>query len=114
MAAAAVEKLFVNIPQLKSEKDWLVWKFQVMHALKAADLWGYVTGTVEEVRENQRQKAFYCILQCIGQKYVPMVMGCESPSEMWDTLCQFFERKTVNNRVFTLMQFYGLRMKKGA
>ena len=33
---------------------------------------------------------------------------------MWDTLCQFFERKTVSNKVFTLMQFYGLRMKKGA
>ena len=32
----------------------------------------------------------------------------------WDTLCQFFERKTVSNKVFTLMQFYGLRMKKGA
>ena len=25
-----------NIPQLMSEKDWLVWKFQVQHALKAA------------------------------------------------------------------------------
>ena len=114
MATVAIEKLFVNIPQLKSEKDWQVWKFQVMHALKAADLWGYVTETVEEARENQKQKAFYCILQCIGQKYVPMVMGCESPKQMWDTLCQFFERKTVSNKVFTLMQFYGLRMKKGA
>ena len=112
MATVAVEKLFVNIPRLKSEKDWQVWKFQVTHALKAADLWGYVTKTVAEARE--KQKAFYCILQCIGQKYVPMVMGCESPKQMWDTLCQFFERKTVSNKVFTLMQFYGLRMKKGA
>ena len=36
--------------------------------------------------------------------------------EMWTTytLCQFFERKTISNKVFTLMQFYGLRMKKGA
>ena len=91
-----------------------VWKFQVTHALKAAELWGYVTDTVEEPRDSQKQKAFYCILQCIGQKYVPMVMGCASPKQMWDTLCQFFERKTVSNKVFTLMQFYGLRMKKGA
>ena len=79
-----------------------------------ADLWGYVTETVHEASENLKQKAFYCVLQCIGQKYVPMVMGCESPKQMWDTLCQFFERKTVSNKVFTLMQFYGLRMKKGA
>ena len=110
MAVASIDKLFVNIPQLKSEKDWLVWKFQVMHALKAAELWGYVTETIEEPRENQKQKAFYCILQCIGQKYVPMIMRCESPKQVWDSLCQSFERKTVSNKV---MQFYGLRMKKG-
>ena len=114
MATASVDKLFANIPHLKSERDWLVWKFQVMHALKAADLWGYNTETVEGATEIQRQKAFYCILQCIGQKYVPMVMSCMTPKQMWDTLCQFFERKTVSNKVFTLMQFYGLRMKKGA
>ena len=98
--AAAIEKLFVNIPQLKSEKDWLVWKFQVMHALKAADLWGHVEETVEQTGANyarQQQKAFYCILQCIGQKYVPTVMSCVSPKEMWDTLGQVFERKTVSN-----------------
>ena len=77
----SIEKLFVNIPQLKSEKDWLVWKFQVTHALKAADLWGYVTETVAEPRDDQKQKAFYYILQCIGQKYVPMVMGCSSPKQ---------------------------------
>ena len=83
MATVSIEKFFVNIPQLKSEKDWLVWKFQVMHALKAADIWGYVTETVHEASENLKQKAFYCVLQCIGQKYVPMVMGCESPKQMW-------------------------------
>ena len=109
MATASVDKLFANIPYLKSEREWLVWKFQVMHALK-----GYITETVEGATEIQRQKAFYCILQCIGQKYVPMVMSCVTPKQMWDTLCQFFERKTVSNKVFTLMQFYGLRMKKGA
>ena len=28
MATVSFKKLLVNIPQLKSEKDWLVWKFQ--------------------------------------------------------------------------------------
>ena len=32
---------------------------------------------------------------------------------MWDTLCQSIERKTVSNKVFTLMQLYGLRIKRG-
>ena len=45
--------------------------------------------------------------------YVPMVMSCTKPKDLWDTLSQFFERKTVSNKVYTLMQLYGLRMKKG-
>ena len=115
MATAGFEKLLVNIPQLKSEKDWLVWKFQVTHAMKAAGLWDYVAGTErdEEDRVRKEQKAFYLILQCLGQKYVPMVMNCTTTKDMWDTLCGTFERKTISNKVYTLMKLYGLRMKKG-
>ena len=73
------DKVLVNIPQLKNEKDWLVWKFQVKHALKAAEQWDHVTGTANTEAgdyESKKQKAFYSVLQCIGQKYVPMVMSC--------------------------------------
>jgi len=45
--------------------------------------------------------------------YMPMVMSSQSPLEMWNALCQFFKRKTVSNKVYTLMQLYGLHMKKG-
>ena len=45
--------------------------------------------------------------------YVPMVMNFKTTKELWDTLCQCFERKTVSNKVHTLMQLYGLRMKRG-
>ena len=59
-----------------------------------------------------KQKAFYSVLQCIGQRYIPMVMNyISNPKEMWDELCKFFERKTVNNKVYPLMQLYGLHMK---
>ena len=115
MATASFEKLFVNIPQLKDEKDWLVWKFQVTHAIKAAGIWDRVTGTASrEGVENLslEQKAVYLILQCIGPRYVPMVMRCTTPKDLWDTLSQYFERKTVSNKVYTLMQLYGLRMRK--
>ena len=114
--ATTHEKVLLNIPQLKNKKDWLVWKFQVKHALKASDQWGHVTGTVSTDSfhyESKKQKAFYAILQCIGQKYVPMVMSCKTPKELWDTLCQFFKRQTVSNKIYTLMQLYGLRMKRG-
>ena len=41
-----------------------------------------------------------------------MVMGSQTPKDMWDVLCQHFERKTVSNKVYTLMQLYGMCMKK--
>ena len=113
--ATTHKKVLLNIPLLKNEKHWLVWKFQVKHALKASDQWGHVTGTVSTDSadyESKKQKAFYAVLQCIGQKYVPMVMSCKTPKELWDTLCQFFERKTVSNKIYTLMQLFGLRMKR--
>ena len=40
-------------------------------------------------------------------------MSCQTSKEMWDELCKFFERQTVSNKAFTLMQLYGLRMKRG-
>ena len=45
MAATSYEKIFVSIPQLTSERDLLVWKFQVQHALKASE---FVTGDVSQ------------------------------------------------------------------
>jgi type II secretory pathway component PulF len=40
-------------------------------------------------------------------------MNCKEPDELWKTLGQLFERQTVSNKVYTLMQLYGLRMKRG-
>ena len=112
--ATTTDKFFAQIPQLNNEKDWPVWKFQVTHALKAAEQWEFATGTADHGRqgyETKKQKAFHSILQCIGQKNIPSVMKCKDPQGLWDTLCQLFERKTVSNKV---MQLYGLRMKKGS
>ena len=43
----------------------------------------------------------------------PSSKKCKDPKELWDTLCQLFERKTVSNKINVLMQLYGLQMKKG-
>ena len=48
-----------------------------------------------------KQKAFYTVLQCIGQRHMPMVMSCQTSNEMWDELCKFFEWKKVSNKVYT-------------
>ena len=109
MATVSIEKLDMNIPRLKSEKDWQVWKFQEMHALKALGL------RDRDHRRGQRQsEAEGFLLNSAVHWHVPVVMSCESLKQIWDTLCQFFERKTVSNKVFMLMQLYGLRMKKEA
>ena len=76
--------------------------------MKAAGLWNHVTGSASQGDDNLslEQKAFYLILQCLGQKYVSMVMSNMKPKNLWDTPSQFFERKTVSNKVYTLMQLY--------
>ena len=87
-----------------------------MHTLKAADQWDHVPSTANTEGadyESKKQKAFYSVLKCIGQKYVPMVMNCRTQKELWDALCQFFEQKTVSDKIYMLMQLYGLWMKRG-
>ena len=61
-----------------------MWKFQVQHALKAAGQWEFITGTADTEARNYESKkqAFYSVLQCIGQKYIPMVMSSQNPKEM--------------------------------
>ena len=62
-------KLFANIPQLRTEKDWPVWKFQVTHALKATEQWEFATGTADAEAEGyaaRQEKVFYSILQFIA------------------------------------------------
>ena len=85
-----LQKILVSIPPITREKDWLVWKVQVQHALKAAGQWELITGTANikpEDHEIKKQKAFYLKLQCIEQKFMPIVIsrqtqkyvGCTMP-----------------------------------
>jgi len=116
MVVTSYEKIFVNIPQLTNERDWLVWKFQVQHALKVSGQWKFVTENANqeaEGYEGKKQKALYSIIQFIGQRFMPMVMGSQTPKDIWDVICHDFERKTVSNKAFTLMELYGLHMKRG-
>ena len=69
-------EIFVSIPQLTNESDWLVWRLQVQHALKASGQWEFVTGDVNQEAEGykgKKQKALYSI-QCVGQRFMPMLM----------------------------------------
>ena len=88
----------------------------MQYSLKVAGQWKFIIRTADkeaEDYESKKLKLFYSVLLCIGQKFMPMVMSCQTPKDMWDALCQTFERKTVSNKVYMLMQLYGLRMKRG-
>ena len=90
--AAATDKIFANISQLKSEKDWPVWKFQVIHALKAAEYLDFVTGNTDPASQgydSKKQKAFSSVLQCIGQKNMLIPRSC-------GTRCASFSRERLS------------------
>ena len=79
--ATSHQNIFVNIPLITRKRDWFVWKFQEQHALKAAGQWESITGTANikaEDCEIKKQKAFYLELQCMGQKFMPTVMSCQT------------------------------------
>ena len=55
------------------------------HALKAAGQWEFITvisNTEARDYESMKQKIFYSVLQYIGQKYISMVMNCQTPKEI--------------------------------
>ena len=54
----------MNIQQLMSEKDWLVWKFQVQHALKATGQWEFITGTADTKAKDYVKKSKRLSMQC--------------------------------------------------
>ena len=64
MIVTTESNLFANLPQLKTKKNWPVWKFQVMHALKAAEQWEFALGTADHERQGYKakeEKAFYTV-----------------------------------------------------
>ena len=52
----ANDKLFSNIPQLNTEKDWPVLKFHVTQALKAVDQWEFITGEADSSTQGYESK----------------------------------------------------------
>ena len=60
--STTTNKFFAQIPQLNNEKDWPVWKFEVTHALMAAEQWEFAMETADRGRQgykNKKQKAFW-------------------------------------------------------
>ena len=79
---------------------------------KAAEQWQFAEGTAAGGFSAKQQKAFCSILQRTDQK---KRASCDKLPDSKGTLGCAVQpiRKTVSNKVFSLMQLYGLRMKCG-
>ena len=83
------------------ESNWVTWKFQMKHYLLSKGLMKYVDGTerlAERAEEATRirfndnsQKALSTIVMGISTPQLYLVTSCETPKDVWDTLCNHFE-----------------------
>ena len=106
-----------------SGSNWLTWKFQMTHLLKAKKLWGYVDGTkvlAEGANETQRedfddksQRAFSSIVMAITTPQLYLVTSCETPKAAWDSLRNQFERQTLANKLYLKKKYFRKEMKEG-
>ena len=91
-----------------------MWKFPVQHAPKAVGQWEFITGIatavmqrLRTIQESKKQKAFYLqlvLLQCNGQKFMPMVMSCQNPKGTYvGHAVSILQTETVCNKLYTLM-----------
>eukprot|EP00794_Sanderia_malayensis_P003880 gene3880-4423_t len=103
--------------------NWITWKFQMSHVLKAKQLWKIVSG--EEIPDpawNQRallnfqerkQKAFTTIVMAVEPALLYLVTTTEGPKAAWDALATQFERNTLSNRIFLKKKYFRMEMQEG-
>ena len=76
--------------------NWITWKFQLKHFLRARGLWKYVDGsavlaegaTAEQRAkyESESQKAFSFIAMSVSTTQLYLITSCEEPKEALDAL----------------------------
>ena len=103
--------------------NWITWKFQMRHLLRAKRLWGYVEGTEvlandagAQARadfEQRSEKAFSTIIMGISTPQLYLVTSCDQPKEAWDSLRNHFERETLANKLYLKKRYFRAEMKEG-
>lgn len=103
--------------------NWLTWKFQLHHFLKAKGLWGYVDGTITLAEDadaaataqfaQKSEQAFSTIVMAVSTSLLYLLTSCEDPKDAWDTLRKHFERDTLANRLFLKKKYFRTEMKEG-
>lgn len=96
---------YVEIQRLNSEENFAMWKFQVNILLKSEGLYETVYNKEPEaksdpIKDAQVQKIIMCT---INKKLLPLLMSCENAKQMFEKLCEIFE-KSAEQQKCDLMQ----------
>lgn len=100
--------------------NWVTWKFQIEHLLRAKDLWKFVDGTEKlkveatPVEQNEHkakaQKAFSTIVIAIKSSQLYLITSCKDPIDAWEKLKTQFERNSLSNKIMMKKQYFRAAM----
>ena len=82
--------------------------------MKAADQWEFITGAANtEVKDykSKKQKVCSSVLQCVGQKFMPMVMSCQTAKDVGYIVPVLRTEDSELQGLHTI-ELYGLCMKR--
>lgn len=108
-----------SVTQLKEQKQWLPWKFQVKILLRAAEIFDVVNGKDKEPKTGETDyaknhaawtkrdvKAQKIIATSVVDEALLHIMSCETSKEMWDKLHSVYEQKSESSVHLLLERFY--------
>ena len=106
---------------LLTETNFPTWKIQMRMILMKLGVWRIVEGREMEPDEDdvaavrkyldRRDKALANIVLGVSTNLLYLIPNPKDPEEVWDKLCNQFQKKTWANKLALRRRLYGLRLK---
>ena len=111
----------IEIAKLDGE-NFTIWKFGIVIALKAKDLFGYVNGTEKQPKaekadelklwEKRSNQALMMLLGS-GEKALHYnLMSCSTPVEMWDKIQTLYGDSSLDAKENAWEKFYSFKINE--
>ena len=107
-----------------SDKNFQVWKFQIVILFKAHDIYDIVSGkeklleTFDDKKkkewERKDAKAQKYIVSTIEKTPLMHIVNCTTSKQMFDKLCTIYERDSEQQKYSLLQDFFNLKFEKGS
>lgn len=102
--------------------NYSMWKFGVVFALKAKDLYGFIDDTEKKpdaakaaeckAWEKQSSQAAMILLSSVEKSLHCNLINCSSPAEMWKKLQDLYGDTSVDAKQTAWEQFYAFRINE--